>query len=58
MTITIRPRERDAILQSLRAGVVPRIGLQHIQVGRKEEIAAILSDLDRHFARRHDGSLS
>lgn len=23
---TIRPRERDAILQSLRAGVVPRIG--------------------------------
>ena len=46
MTITIRPRERDAILQSLRAGVVPRIGLQHIQVGRKDEIAAILRDLD------------
>jgi len=47
MTIAIRPRERDAILQSLRAGVVPRIGLQHIQVGRKYEVAAILSDLDR-----------
>ena len=47
MTITIKPRERDAILLSLRAGVVPRIGLQHIQVGRKEEVAAILSDLDR-----------
>ncbi len=47
MAIIIRPRERDAILQSLRAGVVPRIGLQHIQVGRKEEVAAILSDLDR-----------
>jgi hypothetical protein len=46
MTIAIKPRERDAILQSLRAGVVPRIGLQHIQVGRKDEVAAILNDLD------------
>jgi hypothetical protein len=43
----IRPRERDAVLQSLRAGVVPRIGLQHIQVGRKEEVAALLRDLER-----------
>lgn len=42
----IRPRERTAILQSLRAGVVPKIGLQHIQVGRKQEIAAVLRDLD------------
>jgi len=47
MAIAIKPRERDAILQSLRAGGVPRIGLQYIQVGRKDEIAAILSDLDR-----------
>jgi hypothetical protein len=46
MTTVIKPRERDAILQSLRAGVVPYIGLQHIQVGRKEEVKAILSDLD------------
>jgi hypothetical protein len=43
----IRPRDRDAILQSLRAGVVPRRGHQHIQVGRAEEIAALLRDLDR-----------
>ena len=28
----IRPRDRDAILQSLRACVVPRVGQQHIQV--------------------------
>ena len=42
----IKPREREAILQSLRAGVVPRIGLQHIQVGRRDEVAAILKDLD------------
>lgn len=47
MNTIIKPRERDAILQSLRAGVVPRIGLQHIQVGRKEEVTAILRDLDR-----------
>lgn len=46
MPRAIKPRERGAILQSLRAGVVPRIGLQHIQVGRKDEIAAILKDLD------------
>lgn len=47
MKIAIKPRERDAILQSLRAGVVPRIGLQYIQVDRKDEVAAILNDLDR-----------
>jgi hypothetical protein len=44
---TIRPRDRDAILQSLRAGVVPRRGQQFIQVGRAEEVRALLRDLDR-----------
>lgn len=44
---TIRPRERDAILQSLRAGVVPRIGQQHIQVGRANEVRALVQDIDR-----------
>jgi hypothetical protein len=44
---TIRPRERDAILQALRAGVVPRIGQQHVQVGRVKEVQALLSDIDR-----------
>ena len=43
----IRPRDRDAILQSLAAGVVPRRGLQHVQVGRASEVSALLSDLDR-----------
>ena len=47
MSKKIKPRERDAILQSLRAGVVPRVGLQHIQVGRKDEISAIIDDLNR-----------
>jgi len=47
MTPNIKPRERAAILASLRAGVVPRIGLQHLQVGRLEEVKAVLTDLDQ-----------
>jgi hypothetical protein len=43
----IRPRERDAILHSLGAGIVPRIGQQHIQVGRARELAALVEDIDR-----------
>ena len=45
MALPILDRERTAILSSLSAGVVPRIGLQHVQVGRKQEVAAMLSDL-------------
>ena len=41
----LRPRDRDAILQSLRAGVTPRTGLQHIQVGRVKEVEALLKDI-------------
>jgi hypothetical protein len=43
----IRPRERDAVLQSLRAGVVPRIGQHLIQVGRANEIKALMTDIER-----------
>jgi len=43
----IRPRERDAIIQSLRAGVVPRVGQHLIQVGRLEEAKAVLKDVER-----------
>lgn len=42
----IRPRERSAIIQSLRAGVAPRIGLEYIQVGRVNEVKALIEDLD------------
>jgi len=45
--IEIKRRERDAILQSLQAGLVPRLGLHLIQVGRKQEVQAMLADLDR-----------
>jgi len=34
----IKSKDRETILNALRSGVVPRIGLQHIQVGRKREI--------------------
>lgn len=43
----IRPKERDAIILSLGAGVVPRIGQQHIQVGRADEVKALLKDIER-----------
>lgn len=41
----IRARERTAIIQSLAAGVVPAVGLQHLQVGREDEVAALVQDL-------------
>jgi P-loop Domain of unknown function (DUF2791) len=44
---TIRPRERDAIVASLRAGVVPRLGQQHVQVGRVDEVRAVVGDIAR-----------
>ena len=43
----IRTRERDSIVRALSAGVVPRVGLQHIQVGRSREIEELLRDMDR-----------
>ncbi|HEY2738098.1 MAG TPA: ATP-binding protein [Thermoanaerobaculia bacterium] len=46
-SLAIRPRDRDTILQSLRAGVVPRRGHQHIQVGRVDEVRALAQDIDR-----------
>lgn len=47
MAAKIREKERSAILSSLGAGVVPSIGLHHIQVGRKAELEAIVGDLTR-----------
>jgi len=42
----IRPRDRDAIIQSLRAGVVPRAGQHLIQVGRSRELETLIRDID------------
>lgn len=47
MTKLIRTKERDTILQSLRTGVTPSIGIQHIQVGRIKEINALDGDINR-----------
>lgn len=44
---SIKRRERDVIIQALRAGVVPKLGLQHIQVGRTREIEEMVRDMER-----------
>lgn len=43
----IRLKERDAIIQSLKSGVTPKIGIQHIQVGRIKEMQALYQDIER-----------
>jgi hypothetical protein len=43
----IRPKDRDALVQALRAGVVPRVGQHLIQVGRAPEIDSLLQDITR-----------
>ena len=44
---TIRAKDRDAVIQSLRAGVVPRVGQHLIQVGRVKELEALMKDVER-----------
>lgn len=46
MTVTILPKRiSGAIINSFTTGVVPRIGLEHVTVGRKKEIQTLLDDL-------------
>jgi P-loop Domain of unknown function (DUF2791) len=47
MNAPIRPKDRDAVIQSLRAGVVPRSGQHLIQVGRAREVDTLVSDIAR-----------
>lgn len=54
MSSLIRPKDRDAVIQSLRAGVVPRTGQHLIQVGRAREVETLVSDI----ARLADGGSS
>jgi hypothetical protein len=42
----IKNKEATAIINSLVGGVVPKIGVQHITVGRSEEINAFISALE------------
>jgi hypothetical protein len=43
----IAPKERDAAIQALRAGVVPRLGIRHVQVGRAREVEETVRDMTR-----------
>ena len=42
----IPKRIASAVINSLKGGVVPRIGLPYIAVGRENEINALLHDVD------------
>ncbi len=46
MTEKIPVRIASGLLNSLKSGVVPRIGLPYISVGRKDEINSLLSDIE------------
>ncbi|MDR2238136.1 MAG: ATP-binding protein [Chryseobacterium sp.] len=46
MIENIKPKEATSIINSLVSGVVPKIGVQHITVGRSEEINAFITSLD------------
>ncbi|NGM71690.1 ATP-binding protein [Sphingobacterium sp. SGL-16] len=46
MKINVKPKEATAIVNSLLGGVVPRIGVQHITVGRSEEVEAFITALE------------
>ena len=39
-------RIANILINALKGGVVPRVGLEYITVGRSQEIAAILNDID------------
>src|SRR4028119_372597 len=41
----IPKRVSTALINALAAGVVPRVGLEHIAVGREKEITALAQDL-------------
>lgn len=43
----LNARDRDSIIQALMAGVVPRVGLAHVQVGRNTEVTALVRDIER-----------
>lgn len=45
-SMKIPKRLTTALVNSLTAGVVPRVGLEHIAVGRKPEVESILRDMD------------
>lgn len=47
--LKLKDKERTQIINALKTGVVPVIGLRHVQVGRIQEVTEIVKDLD-HIA--------
>ena len=46
MATQVPPRIANILINALKGGVVPRVGLEYITVGRSLEISAILHDID------------
>lgn len=46
MQLKVKPKEATAIINSLVGGVVPKIGVQHITVGRTDEVTMLLKVLE------------
>lgn len=42
----VNPKEADTIIKALEGGIVPRRGIQHLLVGRNEEVQEVISILD------------
>ncbi len=47
MSTLIPTKDRDAVIQALRAGVVPRLGIRFVQVGRAREVQETVRDMTR-----------
>jgi len=46
MSVAVPARIASILMSALKGGVVPRVGLEYVTVGRSQEIAAILHDID------------
>ncbi len=46
MIESVKPKEATAIINSLTSGVVPKMGVQHITVGRSDEVNAVINALN------------
>ncbi|MGH8002806.1 MAG: BREX system ATP-binding domain-containing protein, partial [Brasilonema sp.] len=44
--LKISKKVSTALINSLGAGVVPRVGLEHIAVGREQELKSLSQNLD------------
>jgi biotin carboxylase len=54
VAIRINPKEASVIINSLEAGVVPNMGVQHLLVGRNREVEEVIKILDSVADGRSD----